>query len=48
MKKILFSVIVTVYKKERVLKDALDSIKEQTYRDYECIIIDDGSHVLTK
>ena len=43
MKKILFSVIVTVYNKERVLQETLDSIKEQTYGEYECIIIDDGS-----
>ncbi len=39
----LFSIIVTVYNKERVLKEALDSIKNQTYNNFECIIVDDGS-----
>lgn len=43
MKKTLFSIIVTVYNKERVLKETLDSIAKQTCHDYECIIIDDGS-----
>lgn len=43
MKKMLFSIIVTVYNKEKVLKETLDSIAKQTCHDYECIIIDDGS-----
>ena len=41
--KVLFSVIVTVYNKGRVLKETLESIANQTFDNFECIIIDDGS-----
>lgn len=37
------SVIVTVYNREKYLKQCLDSLKNQTYTDFEAIIIDDGS-----
>lgn len=43
MKKILFSIIVPVYNKESVLKETLESIKKQSFNNFECIIIDDGS-----
>ena len=43
MKQVLFSVIVPVYNKGRVLRETLDSIKNQSFKDFECIIIDDGS-----
>lgn len=39
----LFSIIVPVYNKETVLKRAINSILNQTYREYEVIIVDDGS-----
>lgn len=37
------SIIVPVYNMERYLRECLDSIKGQTFTDWECIIIDDGS-----
>jgi len=38
-----FSIIIPVYKTELYLEKCLKSIKEQTFIDYECIVIDDGS-----
>ena len=43
MCKYFFSVIVSVYNADEYLKTCLDSIMCQTFRDYEVIIIDDGS-----
>lgn len=37
------SVIVPVYKVEKYLRRCLDSILAQTYADWECLLIDDGS-----
>ena len=37
------SVIVTNYNLGRYLPEALDSVKAQTFKDWECIIVDDGS-----
>ena len=37
------SVVVPVYKVEPYLRKCLDSIVNQTYRDLEIILIDDGS-----
>lgn len=37
------SVIVPVYNMEKTLRRALDSLVNQTYRDYEVILVDDGS-----
>jgi glycosyltransferase involved in cell wall biosynthesis len=39
----LVSVVMTVYNGERYLKEAVESILNQTFRDLEFIIIDDGS-----
>ncbi len=37
------SVLVTCYNYGRFLADALDSILAQTFQDWECLIVDDGS-----
>lgn len=39
----LFSVIVPVYNREHTLREAIDSVFEQTYRPIEIVIVDDGS-----
>ena len=39
----MFSIIVPVYNVEKYLDKCLASILEQTFKDFECIIIDDGS-----
>ena len=41
--KVFFSIIVPVYNTEKYIKECLESILMQTYTDYECIIINDGS-----
>lgn len=37
------SVIVTVYNLELYINETLNSVKNQSYQDWECIIVDDGS-----
>lgn len=37
------SVIVPVYNMEKLMRKCLDSILAQTFLDYECLLIDDGS-----
>lgn len=39
----LISVIIPVYNAEKTIRRTLDSIKEQTFLDFEVIMIDDGS-----
>lgn len=39
----LISIIVPIYNVEEFLKDCLDSIQKQTYQNYDCIMINDGS-----
>lgn len=43
MKEPAISIIVPVYNMERYLRKCLDSIKSQTFTDWECILVDDGS-----
>ena len=43
MKKTRFSVVMPLYNKAPFVRKALESIASQTYRDFELIIIDDGS-----
>lgn len=38
-----FSIIVPAYNMEKYIKRTLDSIKKQSFKDYEVIVIDDGS-----
>lgn len=42
-KNVLISVIVPVYNVEKYLHCCLDSILAQTYKNWECILVDDGS-----
>jgi glycosyltransferase involved in cell wall biosynthesis len=44
----LISVIVVTYNRAHFLKDALESIQKQTFKDYEVILVDDGSTDNTK
>lgn len=39
----LVSIIIPCYNYGKYIKDAIDSIKNQTYENYECFIIDDDS-----
>lgn len=39
----LFSVIIPVYNRRELLQDALASVWAQTFKDFEVIIVDDGS-----
>ena len=37
------SVIVPIYNMEKLMRKCLDSILAQTFQNYECLLIDDGS-----
>lgn len=39
----LFSIIVPVYNVEKYLVRCIESVINQTFKDFECILIDDGS-----
>ncbi|BCD68332.1 glycosyltransferase [Nitratiruptor sp. YY09-18] len=39
----LFSVIIPVYNRERYIARAVESVLQQSFKDYELIIVDDGS-----
>lgn len=37
------SIVIPVYNAEKFLVETLDSVKNQTFRDFECVIVNDGS-----
>ena len=39
----LISIVVPIYNVENYLRQCLDSISEQTYKNFECIMVNDGS-----
>ncbi|MDS5562581.1 glycosyltransferase family A protein, partial [Streptococcus pneumoniae] len=39
----LISIIVPIYNVENYLRMCLDSIQNQTYQNFECLLINDGS-----
>lgn len=43
MEKTLISIILPIFNRGELIKETLDSVLSQTYRNWECIIIDDGS-----
>jgi len=42
------SIIIPTYNRARFLKEAIESVFNQTYLDYELIVVDDGSEDNTK
>lgn len=45
---LLISVIMATYNRAEYIEEAIDSIKRQTFKDYEIIVVDDGSTDNTK
>ena len=39
----LISIIVPIYNVEKYLRQCLNSIQNQTYQNFECLLINDGS-----
>ena len=39
----LISIVVPIYNVENYLRQCLDSILNQTYQNFECLLINDGS-----
>ncbi len=46
--KLLFSIIVPVYNRRQELKELLESLVRQTHRDFEVVIVEDGSQDASK
>ena len=43
LEKELISIVVPIYNVENCLRMCLDSIQNQTYQNFECLLINDGS-----
>ncbi|WP_375241423.1 glycosyltransferase family 2 protein, partial [Polaribacter sp.] len=43
MKQPLISIIIPTYNRGNIINETLDSVLKQTYTNWECIIVDDGS-----
>ena len=39
----MISVVVPLYNKEKSVRTTLESIRAQSYKEWECIVVDDGS-----
>lgn len=39
----MISVVIPLYNKEKSVRATLESVRAQTYKDWECIVVDDGS-----
>ncbi|MDO7135396.1 glycosyltransferase family 2 protein [Algibacter lectus] len=39
----MISIIIPIYNRQHIIEETLNSIKAQTYTNWECIIVDDGS-----
>jgi glycosyltransferase involved in cell wall biosynthesis len=48
MRKIFFSIIIPTYNREEIVKTAIQSVKAQTYSEWELIVVDDGGSDKTK
>jgi glycosyltransferase involved in cell wall biosynthesis len=44
----LFTIIIPTYNRAELIKETIDSIRCQTYENWECIVVDDGSKDNTK
>lgn len=44
----LVTIIIPTYNRSNLIGETLDSIRDQVYKDWECIIVDDGSNDGTK
>ena len=43
MENVFFSIVIPVYNAEKYLLECIDSLKKQTYKNFEVIVVDDGS-----